>query len=97
MPGYNKAMPASGNSGATAAASGRMSDALAKVRRGEMTLEEYLDHQVESAVKHLVGVVTPEQLETVKETLRAQLEADPALLEMVGHATGTDPVRAKGD
>ena len=40
---------------------------------------------------HLEGRLSPEQLEFVKEELRAQLQSDPVLIELVRRATGQSP------
>jgi hypothetical protein len=42
-------------------------------------------------VGHLEGRLSPEQLEFVKEELRAQLQSDPVLIELVRRATGQSP------
>jgi hypothetical protein len=43
---------------------------------------------VAEATTHLTGRLAPEQLEIVRQTLRAQLSGDPALAELVRRATG---------
>lgn len=67
------------------------SDALERVRSGELSLDQYLDGRAEEAVQHLVGKLPPEQLDFVRETLREQLGSDPVLVELVKRATGADP------
>jgi|SRR6185295_18009723 len=64
---------------------------LEQVQRGEVGLDAYLDVRVNDAVGHLEGRLSPEQLEFVKEELRAQLETDPVLIELVRRATGHSP------
>jgi hypothetical protein len=71
------------------------SEELQKLRRGEMTFEEYLDHRAELAVAYLRSSVPAEQLELVRETVRAQLENDPKIAALVQRVTGRDP-RALG-
>ncbi len=71
------------------------SDELQKLRRGEMTFEEYLDSRAARAVEPLRTSVSPEQLELVRETVRAQLENDPNVAALVRRVTGRDP-RALG-
>ena len=64
---------------------------LDQVQRGEVGLDAYLDVRVSDAVGHLEGRLSPEQLEFVKEELRAQLQSDPVLIELVRRATGQSP------
>ncbi len=73
----------------TAAAAG--SDAFAALERGELTIEQYLDARVESAVAPLVAKLSPEQLEFVRGELRGALETDPVLVELVRKSTGRAP------
>jgi hypothetical protein len=61
---------------------------LARLERGEIGLDAYLDARVAEATTHLTGRLAPEQLEIVRQTLRAQLSGDPALAELVRRATG---------
>jgi hypothetical protein len=70
---------------ATAAAPG---GALARLERGEIGFEQYLDTRVAEATAHLAGRVSAEQLEFVKQTLRVELSSDPVLVELVRRATG---------
>lgn len=77
-------MSASGTSSAARPNAGRTgSVALAKLKRGESTLEEYLDDRVNQALAQLPPWLTSEQRETVRETLRFQMATDPALEEIV--------------
>lgn len=62
--------------------------ALARLERGEIGLDQYLDARVAEATAHLVGRVGAEQLELVKQTLRTELSNDPVLVELVHRATG---------
>jgi hypothetical protein len=64
---------------------------LERVQRGEVGLDAYLDVRVNDAVGHLEGRLSPEQLDFVKEELRAQLQSDPVLIELVRRATGHSP------
>lgn len=77
-------MPASGVSSAGRPSAGLPgSAALAKLKRGESTLEEYLDERVNHAVAQLPAWLSSEQRETVRETLRFQIASDPGLEEIV--------------
>jgi hypothetical protein len=66
------------------------SDALERVRSGELSLDQYLDGRVQEAVQHLVGKLSPEQLDFVRGTLREQLSSDPVLVELVQRTVGTE-------
>ncbi len=77
-------MPAPGGSSAAAPNAGRpASPELAKLKRGDWSLEEYLDDRVNRALAKLPRWVSSEQRETVRETLRFQMATDPALAEIV--------------
>jgi hypothetical protein len=64
------------------------SDAFTALERGEIGVEQYLDSRVESAVGPLRSRLSPEQLEFVRAELRAALETDPVLVELVRKTTG---------
>lgn len=64
---------------------------LARLERGEIGLEAYLDARVEEATLHLAQGLSAQQLEFVKQTLRSELESDPVLVELVRRATGRVP------
>ena len=64
---------------------------LARLERGEIGLDAYLDGKVSEAMQHLHGKVSPEQLEFVRQTLRSELSRDPVLLELVRRTTGKTP------
>jgi len=92
--------PAAGPSGAQApSADFRVSPAggaapaseLARLERGEIGLDAYLDGRVGEATRHLEGRLTPEQLDFVRETLRGELSSDPVLVELVRRTTGKTP------
>ena len=67
------------------------SDALGRLQRGELALDDYLDARSAEAVRHLEGKLPAEQLEFVQQTLREQLASDPVLVELVRRATGKLP------
>jgi hypothetical protein len=71
---------------ASSAAGG--SDAFQALERGEISVDQYLDARVESAVAPLVSRLSPEQLEFVRGELRGALETDPVLVELVRKTTG---------
>lgn len=65
--------------------------ALDRLRAGETTLAQYLDDKVETATKHLVGRLSPEQLEWIQQNMREQLANDPVLVDLVKAATASVP------
>ncbi|HMJ10075.1 MAG TPA: hypothetical protein VK524_01655 [Polyangiaceae bacterium] len=69
--------------GSSEAASG--SDALSRLRSGEISIDDYLEDRIEQAVGHLQ--LPAEQLQFVKDTLREQLASDPVLVELVRRTT----------
>jgi len=71
--------------GAPEAASG--SDAFQALERGEISVDQYLDARVESAVAPLLSRLSPEQLEFVRAELRSALTTDPVLVELVRKTT----------
>jgi hypothetical protein len=64
------------------------SDAFQALERGEISVEQYLDARVESAVAPLLSRLSPDQLEFVRGELRSALETDPVLVELVRKTTG---------
>jgi hypothetical protein len=74
----------------SAPSAARESDALSRLERGEIGLDEYLDLRVSDAVSHLQNKLSAEQLDFVKESLRAELKTDPVLIELVRRATGSN-------
>jgi hypothetical protein len=72
--------------GSSEAAGG--SDAFRALERGEISVEQYLDARVEGAVAPLLSKLSPEQLDFVRSELRAALEVDPVLVELVRKTTG---------
>ena len=71
--------------GPTAAAGA--SDAFGALERGEISVDQYLDARVESAVAPLLSRLSPEQLEFVRGELRSALTTDPVLVELVRKTT----------
>jgi hypothetical protein len=91
-PGGSESSGATSGSGGDfrvgSAAAPAPASALARLERGEIDLEQYLDARVAEATAHLAGKVTAEQLEFVQQTLRAELSSDPVLVELLRRATG---------
>ncbi len=70
---------------------GVQNETLARLSRGEITLDQYLDESVATAVAPLEGQLSAEQLEFVRGTLREQMVSDPVLVDLVKRATGEAP------
>lgn len=68
---------------------------LARLERGELGLDAYLDGKVSEATQRLAGKLSPEQLAFVRETLRSELASDPVLVELVRRTTGKSPEPAR--
>jgi hypothetical protein len=75
-------------SAAAASASVGGTDAFEALERGELNVAQYLDARVEGAVAPLLSKLSPDQLEFVRAELRAALETDPVLVELVRKTTG---------
>jgi len=86
-------MPSEGksSSGRLARKANDGSEALGRLRRGEMTLDAYLDLRADESVRPLIGLVEPTRLRVIRDVLREELTMDPVLVEMVRGATGRDP------
>lgn len=70
------------------------SDPLARLRSGEISVDQYLDARVDDAVSPLISKLPPEAVEHIRATLRAELENDPVLVELVRRATSVAPSTA---
>lgn len=57
------------------------SEALEKLKRGELTVEQYIEDRVEKALGAIPIPLSAEQQESVRETLRFQVATDPVLAE----------------
>ena len=66
------------------------SEALERLQRGELTVDQYLEAQVAAATAHLQSLPA-ERLEVVRGMLREALRSDPVLVELVRRATGVVP------
>ena len=74
-----------------AAVTGDLSDALQKLRRGEISLDAYLDECVEGAVSHLKDQLDEDALESVRESIRAVVRMDPLVLDVLEHIAKRGP------
>lgn len=77
-----------GVEGASQVGGASASAPLQQLQAGEISLDQYLDTRVDSAVEHLDGKLPADQLDFVRQTLRQELETDPVLVELVRRATG---------
>ncbi|HMI85007.1 MAG TPA: hypothetical protein VK550_12990 [Polyangiaceae bacterium] len=64
---------------------------LDQVRSGAISVSQYLDLKVNEATAHLTERVSAEQFSFIRQSLREQLSADPALIDLVKAATGQLP------
>jgi hypothetical protein len=90
--GAHEAGPFKLDANAPVVAGGKLSAALSSLQRGELSLDQYLDSRVSEATSHLVGKLSPDQLEFVKQSLREQMATDPVLVELVQRTTGSAKV-----
>jgi hypothetical protein len=65
--------------GALRAVSAPVSPALERVRRGELSVEAYVEDRVEHAMAKMDPHMSPEQREQVRQVLREHVMTDPAL------------------
>lgn len=72
-------------------------ESLEKLQRGEMSLDEYLDEQVEAALAMVKGRISGERLDLVREVIRESLRTDPVMVELVHRATGQVSVANSGE
>jgi hypothetical protein len=66
-----------------------LNSALQQLDAGTLSVEEYLDLQVNQAVSHLQGALPAAELDFVRDSLRMQLSEDPVLVELVRRTTGS--------
>jgi len=81
--------------GASAVAPSASSD-VARVRAGEISIDQYIDIKVEEATRGLHGVGA-ENLNAIRSMLRDQMATDPALADLVKSATGHAPPAPSGE
>jgi hypothetical protein len=74
---------------AVSAAAG--TEALQRVRGGDIDVHQYVDQKVREATAHLTHIVPPAELEAVRAQLRERMGADPTLVDLVRTATGSVP------
>lgn len=74
-------MPSAENPSAARRLTRQGSEALERLKRGELTLEQYTDDRIERAIGAIPLRLTERQREAVRETLRQQLATDPVIAE----------------
>jgi hypothetical protein len=70
---------ASVEAGGATAAEGAL---RASLQRGEISVADYVNHEVLRATAHLEGKAPAEALQQVREAMRLEFETDPALLAL---------------
>lgn len=70
------------------AVSAPVSPALEKLRRGELSLEAYIEDRVELAMARVDQHMSVEQREQVRQVLREHVMTDPALQKQLAELTG---------
>lgn len=73
-----------------------VSDELQRLRDGQLSLDEYLELQVDRAASHLQGQVSSQRLELIKGVLREQISTSPALVELLHRMGVTLPESGHG-
>lgn len=78
--------------GAAASEEGSGSSVLfARFKRGEISVDEYLDGRVNEAIAPYNGKLPADRIEWLRGMLREQLATDPVSAEFVRQATGREP------
>jgi hypothetical protein len=77
--------------GRAAPSEGIAAASIDQVRSGAISVSQYLDLKVNEATSHLADRLSAEQFSFVRQSLREQLSADPALVDLVKAATGQLP------
>lgn len=70
-----------------------VSDALVRFRKGELTVDEYLETRIEVALDLVRGQVSAERLEMIREVVREAMANDPTTLEYVRRLTSAPPAK----
>jgi len=66
----------------------QVSPALEQVRRGELSVEEYVEQRIEVAMAHVDPRLSAEQRERAREVLREHIMSDPVLSSQLGKLVG---------
>jgi hypothetical protein len=65
-----------------------VSDVLAALQRGEITLDQYVDARLIEATRHLDSHLDKDRINFVRDTLREHTATDPVLERLIQRATG---------
>lgn len=76
--------------GAAATAAGGGSAPLEQLRRGEVTLDAYLDFRADESVKYLAKTLPAAHVRLLRDAAREMLSSDPVLIRMLRGVTGVD-------
>jgi hypothetical protein len=87
-------MAADSTGAAPALGTPTISDALQAHLDGRLSLDEYLDAQVQRAVAHRREHVTTDKLQMIKEVLREQVVQSPGFRELLARAGVQPPAAA---
>lgn len=71
------------------------SSLLDRLQQGELSVDQYLEARVDEAVAPIGSGLSSDELEFVKNSLRAELQTDPVLIELVMRATGANAPHAR--
>jgi hypothetical protein len=69
------------------------SEALERLRSGDITLDAYLDFRADEGVKEIAALFPAEQVRRIREVLREQLATDPTLLATLARLTSPEAGR----
>jgi hypothetical protein len=78
-------------SGPAAEASPDAGSLLARLKLGELGLDEYLESRISEAIAPFQDKLPADRIEWMREMLREQLVEDPVLRELTRRATGREP------
>ena len=70
---------------------------LDQLRAGTIDREQYVEMTVKQATAHLEGKISAQKLEWIRDSLRAQVEEDPALADMIRRLPGQTSNAADGN
>jgi hypothetical protein len=64
---------------------------IERLKRGELSIDDYLELQVDAAIAPLRDKLPADRIEWMRAMLKEQLREDPVLSELVRQATGREP------
>lgn len=69
----------------------QISAALERVRRGELSVDDYIEERIDQAMAHMDPRLSAEQRARAREVLREHIAGDPMLSEQLARLTGKPP------